>query len=79
MSLPTAAAVACQAEAYPVGDAFIPLLPPDYLVSYSDVLPGLRRFDSAGALSVTPKQAISTLAAPMMCPTHRYANAAEMF
>ncbi len=52
-------------------DAFIPLLPQNFLVSYSDVVPGLRRFDTAGQLSVTSKQVISTMANPMLCPTHR--------
>lgn len=60
-----------QAEACPAMDPFIPLLPPDFLVSYGDVIPGLRRFDTTGQLSVTTKQVISTLANPMLCPTHR--------
>lgn len=59
-----------QAEAYPAMDAFIPLLPEDFLVSYGDVVPGLRRFDTAGQLSVSAKQVISTLASPMLSPTY---------
>lgn len=49
-----------QAEAYPAMDSFIPLLPENFLTSYSDVVPGLRRFDTAGQLSVSPKQVEST-------------------
>jgi nephrocystin-4 len=59
-----------QAEAYPAMDAYIPLLPQDFLVTYSDVVPGLRRFDTAGQLSITAKTVISTLAAPMLSPTY---------
>lgn len=55
---------------YPAMDPYIPLLPENFLVSYSDVLPGLRRFNSAGLLSTTAKSAISTLASPMLCPTY---------
>jgi nephrocystin-4 len=51
-------------------DAYIPLLPEDFLVTYSDVVPGLRRFDTAGQLSITAKTVISTMASPMLCPTH---------
>ena len=67
--LPSPAALTPQAEAYPAMDAFIPLLPEDFLVTYSDVVPGLRRFDTAGQLSITTKTAISTLASPMLAPT----------
>jgi hypothetical protein len=42
-------------------DSFIPLLPENFLVTYSDVVPGLRRFDTAGQLSVTAKQVGMTL------------------
>lgn len=37
-------------------EPFIPLLPEDFLVSYGDVVPGLRRFDTAGQLSISTKQ-----------------------
>lgn len=64
------ACVPCQAEVYPAMDAFIPLLPENFLVTYSDVIPGLRRFDTHGQLSVTTKTVISTLASPMLSPTY---------
>jgi hypothetical protein len=51
-------------------DAYIPLVPENFLVTYSDVVPGLRRFDTAGQLSITTKTVISTLASPMLCPTY---------
>lgn len=51
-------------------DAYIPLVPEDFLVTYSDVIPGLRRFDTAGQLSITTKTVISTLASPMLSPTY---------
>lgn len=51
-------------------DAYIPLMPEDFLVTYSDVIPGLRRFDTAGQLSITTKTVISTLASPMLSPTY---------
>lgn len=59
-----------QAEVCPAMDPFIPLLPEDFLVTYSDVIPGLRRFDTSGQLSVSTKQVISTCANPMLSPTY---------
>ena len=59
-----------QAEAYPSMDPYIPLLPENFMVTYSDVVPGLRRFDTAGQLSITAKTVISTMASPMLCPTY---------
>lgn len=35
-------------------------------VSYSDIVPGLRRFDHLGQLSTTRQLAISTLASPII-------------
>eukprot|EP00798_Chlamydomonas_sp_ICE-L_P030493 gene30493-35511_t len=63
-------AIVFQAEMYPAADAYIPLIPEDFLVTYSDVIPGLRRFDTAGQLSITTKTVISTLASPMISPTY---------
>ncbi len=51
-------------------EPYIPLLPENFLVTYSDVVPGLRRFSAAGALSLTTKTVISTLASPMLSPTY---------
>lgn len=51
-------------------EPYIPLLPEDFLVTYSDTIPGLRRFNSEGLLSTTPKTVISTLASPMLSPTY---------
>ncbi len=50
-------------------EPYIPLLPEDFLVTYSDVIPGLRRFSAQGLLSTTAKTVISTLASPMLAPT----------
>jgi nephrocystin-4 len=44
------------------------LLPQDFLVAYSDVLPGLRRFDTQGQLTTNAKASISTLASPVLAP-----------
>lgn len=41
-------------------------------MSYGDVVPGLRRFDGQGQLSIVAKQCISTLASPVMSPTYRW-------
>ena len=60
-----------QAEAFPALAPVIPLLPEDFLVTYTDVVPGLRRFDGEGQLSISTKQCISTLARPVMSPIHR--------
>ena len=59
-----------QAEVYPAADAYIPLLPENFMVTYSDVVPGIRRFDTLGRLSSTTKTVITTLAAPMLSPTY---------
>jgi hypothetical protein len=42
-------------------------------VTYSDVVPGLRRFDHHGQLSTARHLAISTLAAPMLAQPHAVA------
>ncbi len=60
-----------QAESYPAMLPIMPLLPEDFLVSYADAIPGLRRFDSDGQLSITTKQCISTLASPLLSPIYR--------
>jgi nephrocystin-4 len=60
-----------QAEHYPLMDDVIPLLPEDFLVTYEDVIPGLRRFDLEWNPSVQTKKCISTLAMPMLSPTYR--------
>lgn len=57
-----------QAEAYPAMNPVRPLLPPDFLVSYADTVPGLRRFDCNGQLTTSCKSVISTLASPMLAP-----------
>lgn len=51
-------------------EPYIPLLPEDFLVTYSDTIPGLRRFNAAGMPSTTPKTVISTLASPMLSATY---------
>lgn len=42
------------------------LLPQNFLVGYSDVLPGLRRFDTQGQLTTALKSSISTIASPVL-------------
>ncbi|KXZ51260.1 hypothetical protein GPECTOR_13g747 [Gonium pectorale] len=64
------ASILFQAEVYPAMEPYIPLLPENFLVTYSDVVPGLRRFSAAGLLSTTTKTVISTLASPMLSPTY---------
>ncbi|GFR44041.1 hypothetical protein Agub_g5201 [Astrephomene gubernaculifera] len=64
------ASILFQAEVYPAMEPYIPLLPEDFLVTYSDVVPGLRRFNVAGLLSTSTKTVISTLASPMLSPTY---------
>lgn len=49
-------------------DTYKTLLPPDFLVCYRDVLPGLRRFDQNGQLCTKTNATISTLASPMLAP-----------
>jgi nephrocystin-4 len=44
------------------------LLPQDFLVAYSDVLPGLRRFNTQGQLTTGIKASINTLASPVLAP-----------
>ena len=44
------------------------LLPQDFLVTQTDVIPGLRRFDLDGRLSSALKGCLNTLAAPLMAP-----------
>jgi nephrocystin-4 len=44
------------------------LLPQDFLVAYSDALPGLRRFNTQGQLTTGIKASISTLASPVLAP-----------
>eukprot|EP00983_Pelagomonas_calceolata_P115900 1160249-Pelagomonas_calceolata.AAC.2 len=61
-----------QAEAFPALAPIIPLLPENFLVSYTDIIPGLRRFDGEGQLSISTKQCINTLAGPMLSPVHSY-------
>jgi nephrocystin-4 len=43
-----------------------PLLPQDFLVSYTDVIPGLRRFDLAGHPSTALHSSLNTLASPLL-------------
>lgn len=52
-------------------EPYIPLLPENFLVTYSDTVPGLRRFAAtSGGLSTSIKTVISTLASPMLSPTY---------
>jgi nephrocystin-4 len=60
-----------QAEAFPALAPILPLLPEDFLVSYADVVPGVRRFNNDGHFSITAKQCISTLAKPILSPVYR--------
>ncbi|GLC73822.1 hypothetical protein PLESTF_001424700 [Pleodorina starrii] len=64
------ATILFQAEVYPAMEPYIPLLPENFLVTYSDAVPGLRRFAASGLLSTTTKTLISTLASPMLSPTY---------
>lgn len=65
-----ACSVTYGAELYEAADAYIPLLPEDCPVTYSDVVPGLRRFDAAtGQPTSSTKAVISTLANPSLAPT----------
>ncbi|GIL84279.1 hypothetical protein Vretimale_15928 [Volvox reticuliferus] len=64
------ATILFQAEVYPAMEPYIPLLPENFLVTYSDTVPGLRRFAASGLLSTTTKTVISTLASPMLSPTY---------
>jgi nephrocystin-4 len=55
-----------QAESYP---ALLPaqaLFPQDFLLTYKDIIPGLRRFDASGLLTASVKSCISTLASPLL-------------
>jgi hypothetical protein len=58
-----------QVTTYPVLLPAAPLLPPNCLVTYSSLVPGLQRFDEAGFLSVMGKSITSTLARPLLAPT----------
>lgn len=57
-------------ERYPAADRFAHLLPSDFTVTYSDVIPGLGRFDYAGNLtySVCSGKIISSMANPIVQP-----------
>lgn len=43
-----------------------PLLPQDFLVTYTDVIPGLKRFDLAGQPSIALHSTLNTLASPLL-------------
>lgn len=58
-----------QIEAYPAMDPAKALLPQDFLVCYTDVIPGLRRFDLAGHPTTVVKSILNTLANPLLAPT----------
>jgi acyl dehydratase len=49
-------------------DVALPLLPEDFLLTYADAVPGLRRFDVHGTFSSSVVRCISTLAAPVLAP-----------
>lgn len=56
-----------QVEAYPAINPARPLLPEDFLVSYTDVIPGLRRFDLVqGQPSTALHSTLNTLASPLL-------------
>lgn len=55
-------------EAYPGLDACLPLFPQNFLVSYTDVIPGLQRFDHKGNLTHALVNATTTLANAVLCP-----------
>lgn len=55
-----------QAEAYPGMNPARGLLPPDFLVCYTDIIPGLRRFDLAGQTTIALKDTLNTLASPVL-------------
>eukprot|EP00775_Hariotina_reticulata_P006048 gene6048-6286_t len=65
---PPAMLPGCQVEAYPALDIARALLPCDFLVCQSDVIPGLRRSDSTGRPTTGLKNIITTLAAPVLAP-----------
>lgn len=44
----------------------IPLLPQDFLVTYTDVIPGLGRFDFDGQATTALKRTLNTLASPQL-------------
>jgi len=44
------------------------LLPPDFLVCHTDVIPGLRRMDKRGNPTNARKSIISTLTDPVLAP-----------
>jgi nephrocystin-4 len=58
--------VYAQVEAYPAMNPARPLLPQDFLVSYTDIIPGLRRFDLAGQPSTALHSSLNTLASPLL-------------
>lgn len=43
-----------------------PLLPQDFLVSHTDLIPGLRRFDLAGQPTTALHSSLNTLASPLL-------------
>ena len=53
-------------EAYPAMLRASPLLPENFLVTYDDVVPGLRRFDEAGLPSSSLFGIVSSLANPIL-------------
>lgn len=53
-------------EAYPAMLRASPLLPENFLVTYGDVVPGLRRFDEAGLPSSSLFGTVSSLANPIL-------------
>lgn len=60
-----------QFEACPEMEAWQPLLPPDFLVSHHDAIPGLQRLDAATGLPTSRfLGAASTLLQPRLCSVH---------
>jgi nephrocystin-4 len=45
-----------------------PLLPQDFLVSYTDVIPGLVRFNLEGQPTTALHSCLNTLASPVLAP-----------
>ncbi|KAK9823703.1 hypothetical protein WJX72_004791 [[Myrmecia] bisecta] len=56
-------------EPYPAATAFAALVPEDFLITYSDVVPGLQRFNPKGQSTVALVNISSTLASPLLVPT----------
>lgn len=57
-----------QAALYPPMDPAKPLLPPDFLVSYTDIVPGLRRIDCTGQVITSHKSSNNTLVSSILAP-----------